>query len=125
MRSDKDPADMLLDALLLTLHYVPDHANELRSADDLPVNLRLRARSGEPWRAWIDDVRIWFVSGRRITKAGDPIIHAEFFDVDGRFMAGGVWRRSRSTGWVLECPEGQLFGRASHPGRQLAVPVGR
>ncbi len=94
----------LLESLVRALHYIPDQVPGIRFAGELPACLRGRTLSWGhgTWKAWGDGTYIWFVTAERIGKSDEPVLLAKFFDMDGRCMAQGVWRRSESVGWVLE-----------------------
>jgi hypothetical protein len=98
----------LLESLVRALHYVPDQAPGIRCAGDLPARLRDRTHmcGRGTWKAWGDETYVWFVTAERIRKSEEPAILAKFFDMDGRCMAEGVWRRRGSVGWVLDAPCG-------------------
>lgn len=114
------PVGRLLDSLVPQLHYVPQSASRIRFAEDLPSSLRGQTRVPQwcgAWRAWRCGTQVWFVSGRCICPRGEPLLYAAFFDVDGRFMSGGTWRR-RDGVWTLEVPAGDITRCSAGDGSQ-------
>lgn len=112
--SREQPAGPLLDSLISALHYLPECAQQVRSAEDLPACLRKQtyAPGGYVWRAWCDGTRIWFVLGRCLGHMGEPHVQAGFFDVDGRLVAAGVWQR-HDRQWMLEMPSADIVESAA------------
>ena len=62
---------LLLESFVRTYREVPERAHAVSDAKELPDRLRHLTERHPPlstWRAWRDDVRLWFVIGRLSTE---------------------------------------------------------
>lgn len=88
----------LLAAFVEEKRYVPCTAVGVRDAGALPLAFQDRSRRCGPnavWNAWRHGQHIWFVIARRRQAAhGKRGLQIEFYDVDARLAACGVWVRT-------------------------------
>jgi hypothetical protein len=97
-----------LDALLYARWLPGRWVQRVWMLCDLPPCLEQRARSLSSdaiWRAYTDGVRLWFaVAAAAVSSYGRSAVAMEvlFFENDGAFCSGGLWRRHPNGDWRLE-----------------------
>jgi hypothetical protein len=97
-----------LDALLYARWLPGRWVQRIWLLSDLPPCLEQRARSvlsDAIWRAYTDGARIWFaVAAAAVSSYGQSAIAMEvlFFENDGAFCSGGLWRSHPNGDWQLE-----------------------
>jgi hypothetical protein len=97
-----------LDALLYARWLPGRWVQRVWMLSDLPPCLEQRARSISSdtiWRAYTDGVRLWFaVAAAAVSSYGRSAVAMEvlFFENDGAFCSGGLWRRHPNGDWRLE-----------------------
>jgi hypothetical protein len=99
--------DSLLDSFILSQKYVPDNARRVRVCDELPLRLQQVARQVRHgvWRAWTDELHIWFVVAELIPEVSRELdryaLHVSFVDMDGRLASSAVWTLGGDGRWIL------------------------
>lgn len=93
----------------MSTRYVPWTAKRVLEPSDLPPRLeRVAVRAQhclQPWFAWTDGPRIWFVVTEIATVPGPQrqgrALRVFFYDEDGRFVCWGSWELRSGGGWIL------------------------
>lgn len=99
--------DSLLDSFILSKQFVPDNARRVRVCDELPLRLQRCARQVRRgvWRAWTDELHIWFVVAELIPEVSRELnrraLQVSFVDMDGRLASCAVWTLGRDRRWTL------------------------
>jgi len=97
-----------LDALLYARWLPGRWVQRVWMLSDLPPCLERRARSISSdaiWRAYTDGARLWFaVAAAAVSSYGRSAVAMEvlFFENDGGFCSGGLWRCLPNGDWRLE-----------------------
>jgi len=126
---------LLLESFVRTYRYVPERAHAVSDPKELPDRLRHLTERHPPlstWRAWRDDVRLWFVIGRLSTECcrsrDSLLLEMLFMSVDGQPVAAGCWGLSPQGQWVLRhIHETEKTGLTASRTRQMAamLPITR
>jgi hypothetical protein len=99
--------DSLLDSFMLSQQYVPDNSRCVRVCDELPLRLQRCAQQVRHgvWRAWTDELHIWFVVAELIPEVSRELnrhaLQVSFVDMDGRLASCAVWTLGSDGRWIL------------------------
>lgn len=99
----------IMEEFVASWHLIPQTAEPVHDAAQLPPRLELRAnvlRKGYFWRAWEDAGRLRFVvmnlTGSDADEHGGcPAMEAYFFDESARLVSAGSWSRVQPGRWQL------------------------
>lgn len=97
----------LLDSLLDSDRFIPERANRITSAAELPAPLRRLSRlidgADSVWRSWSDGRRIWFFEAvfslELSRERGKPVIQLREYDEVGDLSRSRLFVQTAEHGW--------------------------